>query len=113
MAQQTSVSLIDDLDGSKAAETIAFGLDGSNFEIDLSKKNAAALRKALSEFVEHGRRAESGASVTARRGPRRSATRTGPAPAIVREWAIDQGIAVSARGRVAGDVIAQYQTANA
>ena len=47
MAQQTSVSLVDDLDGGKAAETVAFGLDGSSFEIDLSKKNAAALRKAL------------------------------------------------------------------
>ncbi len=113
MVQQTSVSLIDDLDGSKAAETIAFGLDGSNFEIDLSKKHAAALRRALSEFVEHGRRVKSGASTNARRGPRRSDARTGPAPAIVREWAIGRGIAVSARGRVAADIIAQYQSANA
>ena len=77
MAQQTSVSLVDDLDGSKAAETVAFGLDGSSFEIDLSKKNAAALRKALTEFVEHGRRVKRDAPCPARihvvrlRGPAR------------------------------------------
>ena len=55
MAQQTSVSLVDDLDGGKAAETVTFGLDGSSFEIDLSKRSATALRTALTEFVEHGR----------------------------------------------------------
>ncbi len=42
MAQQKSVTLIDDLDGGKAAETITFGLDGASYEIDLSKKNATA-----------------------------------------------------------------------
>jgi hypothetical protein len=50
MAQQTTVALIDDIDGGKAAETVSFGLDGSIYEIDLSKKNATALRKALGEF---------------------------------------------------------------
>jgi hypothetical protein len=39
------------------------GLDGSIFEIDLSKKNAAALRKALTEFMEHGRRVKPNAAV--------------------------------------------------
>ena len=110
MAQQTSVSLVDDLDGSKAAETVAFGLDGSIFEIDLSKKNAAALRKALTEFVEHGRRVKK--DTTARRDSRRLVARTGPTPADIREWAIGRGISVSHRGRVAADVIAQYEAAN-
>ena len=111
MAQQTSVSLVDDLDGSKAAETVAFGLDGFLFEIDLSKKHAAALRKALTEFVEHGRRVKP--DTAARRGSRRSVARTGAAPADIREWAIGQGISVSLRGRVPADVLAQYEAANA
>ena len=54
MAHQTSVTLVDDLDGGKAAETVVFGLDGASYEIDLSKKNAGTLRKALTEFVVHG-----------------------------------------------------------
>ena len=115
MAQQTSVSLVDDLDGSKAAETVAFGLDGSrNFEIDLSKKNAAALRKALTDYVEHGRRVKRDASLADHRNSRRAASpRTGTSPADIREWALGQGITVSPRGRVAADVIAQYEAANA
>jgi len=111
VAQQTSVSLVDDLDGSKAVETVAFGLDGHLFEIDLSKKNAAALRRVLTEFVEHGHRVKP--DTAARRGTRRSVARTGVTPADIREWAIAQGISVSLRGRVAADVIAQYETANA
>ena len=113
MAQQTSVSLVDDLDGSKAAETVAFGLDGSSFEIDLSKKNAAALRKALTDYVEHGRRVKRDASLAGHRNSGRAAARTGTRPADIREWALGRGITVSPRGRVAADVIAQYEAANA
>ena len=36
MAQRVNVVLVDDLDGSEAAETVNFGLDGANYEIDLS-----------------------------------------------------------------------------
>ena len=39
MAQQTTVTLTDDLDGGKAAETVTFGLDGRIYEIDLSRKD--------------------------------------------------------------------------
>jgi hypothetical protein len=112
LAQQESVSLVDDLDGGKAAETVAFGLDGATFEIDLSRKNATARRRALTEFVGHGGRVRAGASPAGKRNPRRAAARTGPAPAVVREWAIGQGIPVSPRGRVAADVVARYETAN-
>jgi hypothetical protein len=109
MAQQKSVTLIDDLDGGKAAETITFGLDGASYEIDLSKKNATALRKAVADFVEHGRRVKAGAApAKAQRPP---VPRQGPNPAAVRLWATAQGIAVSARGRVPADLITQYEAA--
>jgi len=113
VAQQTSVSLVDDLDGGKAAETVAFGLDGSSFEIDLSKWNAAALRKALTEFVEHGRQVKATAQLTGKRSQKRPIPRTNATPAVVREWAIGQGITVSPRGRVAADVVAQYEAVHA
>ena len=51
MAQQVSVTLVDDLDGSEAAETVSFGLDGRAYEIDLSVDNAARLRDAIAPFV--------------------------------------------------------------
>lgn len=110
MAQQTSVSLIDDIDGGKANETVTFSLDGSSFEIDLSKKNAAALRKAMTEFVENGRRVKATSTSAARRRHRRGSKST---PALIREWATGQGITMSSRGRIPAEVVARYELANA
>jgi hypothetical protein len=36
MAQKIHVELVDDIDGSPAAETVTFGLDGTEYQIDLS-----------------------------------------------------------------------------
>ena len=112
MVQQKSVTLVDDLDGGKAAETVAFGLDGADYEIDLSKRNASALRKAVAEFVDHGRRVKAGATPTGKT-PRRPVPRKGHDPAAVRQWAAAQGITVSPRGRVSAEVMAQYGAAQA
>jgi hypothetical protein len=111
MAQQTTVTLTDDLDGGKAVETVTFGLDGRSYEIDLSKKNASALRKALGEFTASARKVRAGratASSTAKAA--RPATRIDAK--AVREWAQANGVAVSARGRVPSEVVDQYQAAN-
>lgn len=106
MAQQTTVTLTDDIDGGKAAETVSFGLDGRIYEIDLSKKNATALRKALGEFTASARHVRAGKSTAkAVRTPARVDAKA------VREWAQSQGIAVSARGRVPAELVEQYQAA--
>ncbi len=109
MAQQTTVTLTDDLDGTKAAETVRFGLDGRSYEIDLNKRNAAALRKALSEFTAAARRV---------RGSTRAVSKPVKQPEpvridarAVREWAAANGITVSARGRIPADVLEQYEAA--
>lgn len=110
MAKQTTVTLIDDLDGGKAEETIRFGLDGNQYEIDLSKKNAAALRKAIAPFKDASRPAQEAA---AKRTYRARGTTGSPSRknelAAVREWAEANGIAVAARGRIAASVIEQYE----
>ena len=54
MAQKVQVILVDDLDGGEAEETVKFGLDGANYEIDLSNSNAQKLRSALAQYVGHG-----------------------------------------------------------
>ena len=41
------IRLIDDIDGSHADETVRLSLDGIDYEIDLSRQNAAALRAVL------------------------------------------------------------------
>ena len=55
MAQKTLVQLVDDLDGKPITngrgETVSFGLDGKDYDIDLSAKNAAKLLLSTSELL--------------------------------------------------------------
>lgn len=56
MAKIQTITVVDDLNGSKADETVHFSLDGIRFEIDLSSSNAAELRAALEPWISAGRR---------------------------------------------------------
>jgi nucleoid-associated protein Lsr2 len=106
MAQKVTVALEDDLDGGPAAETVRFGIGGVEYEIDLSKKNAAAFRRKVAPFVEHARKSG--------RGLRRRAGRTAASrerSGGIRAWAKSQGIVVSGRGRIPASVVAQYEAA--
>ena len=106
MVQKVSIALEDDLDGGPAAETVRFGLGGAEYEIDLSKKNARAFRKGLSQFVEHARKAGRAQS---RRAARTSANRQRSGD--IRAWAKTQGIKLSDRGRIPASVVQQYEVA--
>jgi Lsr2 len=110
VAQKVMVTLVDDLDGSEAGETVEFGLDGAFYEIDLSEDNAERLRDALAEYVEHARRA-GGRKRSSARGPGR-APRTASADReqnqAIREWARKQGMNVSDRGRIPKEVTDAY-----
>jgi Lsr2 len=106
MATKITVALEDDLDGGPAEETLRFGVDGSEYEIDLNKKNARAFRRQLAPFIEHARRAGRGQ----RRRPVRTSSSRGRSGGI-RAWAKDQGIAISERGRIPASVVEQYEAA--
>ena len=45
--QRVTVALEDDLTGGSAEQTVGFAFDGTDYEIDLSAKNAAAFGKQL------------------------------------------------------------------
>ncbi len=108
MAQRVQVVLEDDLDGGKADETVTFGLDGTTYEIDLSKKNAAKLRDALAAYVGSGRRVAGRRGAAGRaRGRGRSASDS----ADIRAWAKENGYEVSERGRISAEVRAAYNEA--
>jgi hypothetical protein len=111
MAQKVTVSLVDDLDGSEAEETVEFGLDGAFYEIDLSEDNAERLRDALAEYVEHARRS-GGRKRPAGRGVVGRAPRTASADReqnqAMREWARKQGMNISDRGRIPKEVAEAY-----
>jgi len=108
MAQRVTVALQDDLDGGPADETVRFGFGGADYEIDLSKRNAAAFRKQLAPFIEHARKA--GRAQSPRPG-RTAASRQRSSD--IRAWAKDHGLAISERGRIPASVVAEYQAATA
>ena len=104
MATKITVLLEDDLDGGPADETVRFAVGGSQYEIDLNKKNARAFRKQLAPFIEHASKAG-----RRQRRPRTSSTRQRSGD--IRAWAKGKGIAVSGRGRIPASVVAQYDAA--
>ena len=109
MAQKVNIVLVDDLDGTEAAETVSFGLDGTTYEIDLNDANAASLREALSGYVGHARKVTGGGRRTRRSsGGSSSSSNTKD----VREWAKAQGMEVSERGRISADVQQAYDAAH-
>ncbi len=110
MAQKIQTLFIDDLDGGEAAGTIRFGLDGAEYEIDLSKEHTDALHSALGKYIEHARKVGGTSRRTVRKG-RRGAEVIDTAK--VREWAKEQGIDIKDRGRVPANIVEKYQTASA
>src|SRR6266487_3842931 len=84
--------------------SLRFGLGGSEYEIDLSKKNASRFRREIAPYIEHARKAGRGQ----RRRPVRAAS-SREHSGDIRAWAKDHGIAVSERGRIPASVVEQYQ----
>lgn len=118
MAQRTVVQLTDDLDGKAIAEgkgeTVRFGVDGQDYEIDLGEKNAQALRDIVGKYAAAGRRVGGGSRGGGR--TRSTSSRSGNRdydPKAVRAWAESQGLEVSQRGRVPSDLVTKFQEANA
>src|SRR5438270_13536945 len=109
MAQKIQTLFIDDIDGSEAEGTFRFGLDGTEYEIDLSKKHAEALRKSLELYVG-----------AARKGPgsrrpgrtRRQPSANGASSTEVRAWAKSQRIAGKDRGRIPAALVVQFTSAS-
>ena len=103
MAQQIQVVLIDDLDGGPAVETLAFTVDGTSYEIDLSAANAARFKDAIAPFIGHARKASRAQGRRSRAGSRSNKS------AEIRAWARKQGISVNERGRVPADLRSQVR----
>jgi Lsr2 len=102
VTQKVQTLFIDDLDGSEAEGTVRFGLDGTDYEIDLNARHAQALRDALASYVRAARRPARGG----RRAPAIWVDRT-----EVRQWARAQGIEVKDRGRVPAELVVKFKTA--
>jgi hypothetical protein len=114
VAREVIEKLIDDLDGRPAVETVSFALDGTSYQIDLSKKNAAAFRKTLDRYVRAAQR-QGGGRATPRRRAAKAATNGKVKRDFdltqLREWAGANDVAVPSRGRIPQAVVEQYKAA--
>jgi len=109
MAQKVQTFLVDDLDGSDAEGTALFGLDGTQYEIDLSMDHAKELRTTLARYIDAGRRVTGTVRRVGQNGRKAAASITSNTE--VRIWAKAQGLEVKERGRVSGDILARYRAA--
>jgi Lsr2 len=122
MAQRVNVVLVDDIDGTDAAETVTFGLDGADYEIDLSEENADRLREAFALYIGHaretrrsgggGRRRSAGGRSSRNGRAARSASTGGTSASEIRAWARENGFQVPDRGRIPGEVREAYESAH-
>lgn len=107
MARKVVTTLEDDLDGSEASETLNFGLDGTEYEIDLNDGHANELREALRRYTAVARKTSSG------RGRQvRKSSSSGTDAKAIRMWALDNGLQVNTRGRIQADIVEKYQAAH-
>jgi hypothetical protein len=113
MAKTTVEVVVDDLDGSAAVETVLLGWNGEWRELDVSKRNLAALSRAVDRYWDAGRPVAASGQAKRRRNavPARSSM-SGRDPKAIRARAVSNGIDVPARGRIPAAVERQYEDAN-
>jgi hypothetical protein len=112
VAKQTTVTLIDDLDGGEAEEQVEFSVDGKSYEIDLSAKNSEKLREALAPYIAAARRTGGRRSAAAAAAPAARPVSDRQQNQAIREWATEQGMKISERGRIPSNVLEAYHAAH-
>ncbi len=103
MAKQIYEKLVDDIDGSEATQTVVFGVDGTAYQIDLNDAHADELRATLDPFLGAARRVRPS---TGRAG--RVVVADKDRNQAIRAWALESGVQLPTRGRIAGGVQAAY-----
>lgn len=109
MARKVETTLVDDITGEPAAETIEFSVAGVAYEFDASPNTAMEFREALAGYVESARpagktapRSRSAESYAEKQAQKEQSTK-------IREWAVQHGIPVAERGRVSQKVRDAYR----
>jgi hypothetical protein len=111
MAKQIIEKLVDDLDGGDATETVTFGLDGVSYSIDLSGKNATALREVLAAYQGAGTRLGRGAGTWRPGLAPKGLSNSRSDNASIRAWAAKSGYELSDRGRIPANVVEAFEAA--
>jgi hypothetical protein len=88
----------------RKGETVRFDFNSHQYEMELCAKDKRALDQLADQYVPYARKA-----VTREIRMHRMRRRTDRQhSADIRAWAESQGIAVKPRGRIPGNIVAQY-----
>jgi len=112
MARKVETTLVDDMTGEAADETVSFSLDGVEFEIDLSANNAGVLRDILADYANAGRKVGKPAVSNGRSRPSATPRANREQTAAIRAWAREAGRQVSDRGRISAEVAKAFEDAH-
>lgn len=118
------IDLVDDLDGTTAAETIPFAFEGKTYSVDLSSGNAERFREFMQTYIaaskgarrqvvtRPAKREVEPAKSAKVRGTARVAHRRRADARAIRLWAQEQGLEVPSRGIVPREVREAYEKAH-
>lgn len=95
---------ISDVDG---ADTVHFAIDGTDYEIDLTRSESNGLRAMLGPYMAAGRKTAAPPKTV--RSPVAKRAKPQPSAARVREWARAQGVEIPDRGRIPRKVLDAYE----
>ncbi len=126
MAQKVQVVVTCDLheDETEGVETLKFGFDGYDYEIDVCVEHSELVQDQLQELISHARRAGGGRGGRRSAAPRARTERSaqpGPSPRVsdrerlqdIRAWARSHGHPdLSSRGRIPRAVVEEYEAAH-
>lgn len=111
---------VDESDDAEGLQTVKFGVNGADYEIDLCTEHWEEFNTSVQPYVALGRRAED--AKRSRRAPRSAAGTTAPRPASrsggraqlteLREWARANGYKVGDRGRISREVREAFAAAH-
>lgn len=140
MGKIVTIEYVDDLEGTsidaESVDTVDFSYRGQDYTLVLTKKNGAQFDKDVARYITAAKKAQNrdarAARKTVKRTPRKASTPQPPArrkasprkhtaelattgperTRAIRQWAAENGHAVSTRGRIPTAVLQAYDAAH-
>lgn len=113
VAREFNVVVTDDLNGAPGAEPRHFGVNGQEYEIDLIDENWNEVLDTLKPYIAAARPVKTG-KAAGKRGRRPAASKAEKDEnRAARQWAREQGLDVSDRGRIPGHILDKFRASEA
>ncbi|WP_099298264.1 Lsr2 family protein [Corynebacterium dentalis] len=111
MARREVTQFFDDFDNSPLEDNevnvVEFSVNGVDYVMELSEKNLQKFQSAVDPYIAVARRATRSSS-----NRKSSSNSSSNRNKRIREWALENNLDVSKRGRIASDIIEKFNQAH-